>query len=100
MCYRCVERREDLSDYTEKRLPLKSFHLFERSVDFHDTGKLLACSVCVATTFCGNWVYEANSSSGGKWIVQCCTCGRLHVLPFKEWDPAPVADSVQIVGQS
>lgn len=88
MCLKCNEDRKDFSSYKGKRLPLRLFRLVEveRSPQFHDTKNYLECSSCGASAFRGNAVHEHNSSSGGKWIVQCLACGWLHILPFREWE--------------
>ena len=98
MCFRCVEKRGDLSHYQEKVLPFRYYHLLGRK-DWHDTCDMAMCE-CGCSIFCAA-INESNMSNGGKWIMQCSDCKSIHVLPFVDWDAVDAPRVIRgVEGQS
>lgn len=83
MCYKCVEKREDLSNYQPKRYPDKHFGLIEKGDNFHDTGKFLVCTICGHKTFRGGLIEESGET---KFILQCVVCGCIQVVSCSNWE--------------
>lgn len=88
MCDKCRKKRGESSRHQRINLLYKSYRLLEQK-DWHDTGKVAVCS-CGYATFSGDSLNEANSRSGGKWVMQCVGCRRLYILPKDKWEPVEV----------
>lgn len=98
MCDNCRTKRGDLSKYQRNILPYRSYWLIEQK-NWHDTGKIAVCS-CGSSAFSADSLHEANSQSGGKWVMQCVGCKRLYILPKDKWEQVEIVPSVRIEGQS
>lgn len=85
MCYRCVEKRGDLSHYQSKVIPFRRYFLLEREArSWHDTEIKAVCE-CGSETF-GAAINNSDMMTGGKWVMQCLNCKTIHILEYMYWE--------------